>query len=519
MKKNRILFLPLLIILLLATACGNRNPRVSADVDDYIGNYYETVVDEFKEAGFIDIETIAVDDLTSDGKIKDGTVEIIQINDSDSFAAGDKFSADAKVIITYHTVKKLKTPVSSDNIQEKTIEEIQETFTELGFTSVNTDEVYDLDPDTFEDEYKNEISIDGRTSFDMGEDVPFDSDILIIRHYPYKKYTVQMHINFISNFIFSKYDVKFEIDGIKQDILEHGDDADYELRLKEGEHIFTFSNTTSESVKGETTLDVTCDIESSYDIYCHSDKVNVTPNFIDYKNPLAENETKIMSSKWDFIGKDYQEVITILKELGFKNIKEVPQYDISLGITEVGSTANVTINGTDNFKRGDVFSKDCEVVVSYHLSDKDDPNRQTTEPKTETSGDNVQNDNSTFYSTNDLQTAKKGNSGVFAYRSRGGTYYRYWIIDFKEGYVYYFTDGNGESTCDRLKIDNGDLNEGILITYHAGGDTWQNALHFKWARQPDHLILEDNDHFEYDFYATDLDEALTVRDTKTITDY
>ena len=123
------------------------------------------------------------------------------------------------------------------------------------------------------------------------------------------------------------------------------------------------------------------------------------------------------------------------------------------------------------------------------------------------------------YTTNDQEAAKMGNSGVFAYRNRGNAYYIYYIIDFDEGYVYRFLDADYESTCDRLKIESGDLNSGLLITYHDGGDTWSHWLHFKWKNQPDHLILLDDDDLEWDYYTTDLEDAMKLRATKTIIDY
>ena len=124
-----------------------------------------------------------------------------------------------------------------------------------------------------------------------------------------------------------------------------------------------------------------------------------------------------------------------------------------------------------------------------------------------------------FYSTNDYETAKKGNTGVFSYRDRGGSYDIYWIIDFDEGYVYYFTDGNGESFCDRLKIESGTLNDKITITYHDGGDTWSYKLHFKYVNHPETLIMVDQNGFEWEYSTTDLDDALGIRNTKTIKDY
>lgn len=150
-------------------------------------------------------------------------------------------------------------------------------------------------------------------------------------------------------------------------------------------------------------------------------------------------------------------------------------------------------------------------IISENVSEKENGSdsmtytRSTTEPK------------SLFYSTNDLQTAKKGNAGVYSYKSKGGQYDIYYIVDFDEGYVYCFR--NDETSCERLKIESGDLNNVVIITYHDGDDTWSNGLRFKWKDQPDHLVLEDNNHFETDFYSTDLNDALSLRDEKEIIDY
>lgn len=124
-----------------------------------------------------------------------------------------------------------------------------------------------------------------------------------------------------------------------------------------------------------------------------------------------------------------------------------------------------------------------------------------------------------FYSTNDSKTVKQGNSGIFSYKSSCEMYDIYYIIDFDEKYVYNFLDGNGDTTCDRVKIDSGDLNTVLIITYHDGKDEWSNGLHFNWRNQPDHLILQDNDGFESDFVPTDLDKALEIRDSLSIVDY
>lgn len=124
-----------------------------------------------------------------------------------------------------------------------------------------------------------------------------------------------------------------------------------------------------------------------------------------------------------------------------------------------------------------------------------------------------------YYSTNTRETVDDGDSGVYAYKSRGGSYDIYWLIDFDQDYVYYFTDGNGNEICDRLKIDSGDLNSAVTITYHDGSDSWSYKLHFKYVDNPEHLIMNDNFGYSYDYYTTSLDKALSIRDSKKIKDY
>ena len=124
-----------------------------------------------------------------------------------------------------------------------------------------------------------------------------------------------------------------------------------------------------------------------------------------------------------------------------------------------------------------------------------------------------------FYSTNDYETAKKGNTGVFSYKNKNGSYDIYWIIDFDAGYVYWFTDGNGETTCDKVKIVSGSLNDRITVTWHDSGNQWSWYLHFKYKNHPETLVINDHNGIVTEFTTTDLDDALKVRNTKTIKEY
>ena len=99
--------------------------------------------------------------------------------------------------------------------------------------------------------------------------------------------------------------------------------------------------------------------------------------YLDRKQELAADEVKVLTDKTEFWFENYEDVIKILKEWGFTNIKEEPVYDIYLGWTDEGEVDEVTIDHSDDYKRGDIFKKDVEVVVSYHMPYEDDPALET----------------------------------------------------------------------------------------------------------------------------------------------
>ncbi len=251
----------------------------------------------------------------------------------------------------------------------------------------------------------------------------------------------------------------------------------------------------------------------SYSKKPNNTEVETTRTVLETYENVDPGKVRILKSSRDYYGENYQDVLSDLYSLGFKNVKTDILYDVYFGfLVDEEDTETVSIDGISDFSKGDIFSNDAEVIVTFHLSYTDDPTySQTTTTTTESK--------TLSYSTNDKETAKNGNSGVFSYRSKGGTYYIYYIIDFDEGYVYRFVEGNGDETCDRLKIESGDLNSGVTITYNDGDDTWSNWLHFKWQNQSENLTLVDNDYFEYEFKATNLTDALSIRDKKRIIDY
>ena len=178
----------------------------------------------------------------------------------------------------------------------------------------------------------------------------------------------------------------------------------------------------------------------------------------------------------------------------------------------VDGKIEVEINKNDTIKFK-VFCYASGIDIELPSNVKDDSISEETETTTN------ENPSTVFYSTNDYETAKKGNCGVFSYKSKSGSYDIYWIIDFDEGYVYWFTEGNGETTCDKVKIVSGTLNDKVTVTWHDGGDEWSWFLHFKYVNSPVTLIVNDHNGITTKFTTTDLNNALALRDSKTIIEY
>ena len=483
---------------------------------DCVNKNKDSVISDFRLAGFSNISEEVIEDLEITETNKYENVESVIINGTTTFDANNEFKASAKVVVKYHSYKREGVPFSYDEAKNMETELILKAFEEAGFVDIKTDEVYDLNPDNTDVAFENRISIDGTTSFDKDAKFPLNAKVKITTHRPYEMYNLKVIIDFVPNLIFSKYDVEFEVGG-NYETLTHGNDATFEYRLKQGKYTVEFESEESSSVTGTAEIDLTGDTEVSYKIYCHSDRINVDTIYLENKGAVGENDAMVPSSASNCKFKNYKDIEKIFKTAGFTNISTEILYDIVIGWTDEGEVDKVSINGKTDFKRGDVFAKDAAIVITYHMKEEDDPNKPAEEATTTSSS--ASEDKPVSYSTNTMKTVKNGNSGVYAYRSRGGLYYNYYIIDFDEGYVYYFTDGNGETSCDRLKIQSGDLNDKVIITYHDGGDVWSYGLHFKWKNQPDHLIMQDNDGFEFDFYATDLEDALKLKNSKTIYDY
>lgn len=265
-------------------------------------------------------------------------------------------------------------PYGAAECLEQDYTTIQAAFYAAGFTNIEAEKVEDLQAaDTDKVNTIDAISVGGKTDFTKEQEFQSDDEVLI-RYHGYAKCNVYIHVDFVPNLIFSKYDVNLLLNGIEQGTLTHGEDQDFELSIDPGEYTLTFESDESSTVKGEVTLTVDCDVEASYKIACSSDKVSVETLYVDRLMELADGEVKLDVAASEYRHKNYEDVAAALKTLGFTNIKYEVLYDIVLGWTDDGEVESVSIADKTDFNRGDVFPADAEIIITYHMPEDDDSN-------------------------------------------------------------------------------------------------------------------------------------------------
>ena len=269
------------------------------------------------------------------------------------------------------------TPIAATDCVGKDYSSIKSDFSSAGFTNIKVEKVEDLKGSESDKLNTVEsISVNGNAEFTQEQEFK-KTDEVVIRYHAYEKCTVTIHVDFIPNLIFSTYDVEILWNGIEKGTLEHGEDQDFEFTVDPGEYTIAFESAESSSVKGEVSLTVDCDIEASYKISCYSDKVRVETLYVDRLTELAEGEVKLDVAASEYKYENYEDVTTALKTLGFTNIKYNVLYDIVFGWTDEGEVESVSIAGSSDFNRGDVFIADAEVIITYHMPEDADPSNIT----------------------------------------------------------------------------------------------------------------------------------------------
>lgn len=371
LKRITCCLLALSLSIVLSSCGGENKVDTPYGAIECVGKEMNTVKSDFESSGFANVSKEEICDLDITEKDKFGIVESVTINGVSDFKGNEEFKNLSKVIIKYHTFKKIKVPFSSEEIKNIDTETLMKAFKENGFVNITIEEEYDLDPDE-NIKIQNELKINKKNSFEKNDEFLQNAKIRIITHKPYEKYSLKVVINFLPNLLFNKHDVTLNIAG-NTETIAHGKDAEFEFKLKKGQYAINFESKELSDIKGSAVIDLTGDTEVSYRISCDIDKIGVDTLYTENEGEIGENEAMIPANASNWSLKNYKDVESAFKDAGFTNVLTVPLYDIVWGWTEEGEIEKVSVNGKSEFKRGEIFPKDVEIVITYHLKERDKP--------------------------------------------------------------------------------------------------------------------------------------------------
>ena len=137
-------------MLSVLNGCGEKQINLNDIITQSCDMTFESLKDELENLGFSDIETVELEDLVASTDPKNGKVKSLKINDLTNFENNTTFPISSKIIIEYHSVKKIFTPFSSADIENIDYLEAASLLEKNGFTNIETEEVFDIEPGTID---------------------------------------------------------------------------------------------------------------------------------------------------------------------------------------------------------------------------------------------------------------------------------------------------------------------------------------------------------------------------------
>ena len=144
---------------------------------------YAEIKRKLQEAGFSNITTKETEDLSFENINQEGHVIAVTISGQTDFSADSKFPYDARIIIEYHSVARIKPPIASKDAKGRSCDEILKLFQDAGFGAVSLEADYDLLLGWInKDGSVESVSINGDTKYSIDSYYRVDAEIVIVYH-------------------------------------------------------------------------------------------------------------------------------------------------------------------------------------------------------------------------------------------------------------------------------------------------------------------------------------------------
>ena len=150
---------------------------------DYVGENFEDVISDLKDAGFTWIRTREIADLPADRAYEEGKVESVTIGFFDSFDEEAKYPFNFRTVVAYHALKKCTTPISSKKAKGENYKDIENMFIIAGFTNITLEVEYDIVTGWLTDDGEvGSVTINEDKKFTEGKEYRADAEVVITYH-------------------------------------------------------------------------------------------------------------------------------------------------------------------------------------------------------------------------------------------------------------------------------------------------------------------------------------------------
>ena len=335
-------------------------PKAAADL---MGQDFSDVMYLFRGAGFTDVQTEAVDDLSGTTAKLNNQVFSVSIGNAQTFTPGEEFPANTPIVIRYHHLKMIELPLSPTEAKGKDYLSVVKLLAEAGFTNITTDEIYT------DNALGTTILVSGYEQYIKTQPIPFDTPIVVTEALPQRKYEVSITIDFDGNWILDRHDITVAVNGESAGNLEHGKDGVFQYQLPAGEHQITVTSLENSASTATLVLTVDSDTQVTYHVKTHSKTIDFSEKQI--TRAMQKDQLRLTKSSNYYLGKNYIECITVLQEEGFTNISLRSSWEELWGPTTTGAVVSITIDGKDGFAHGDIISKNAPVKITYYAPPTD----------------------------------------------------------------------------------------------------------------------------------------------------
>lgn len=177
----------LAIIVIAVTALGiyevTKLIPMQYAADALVGNTYNDVARKLKKAGFSVVWSNEIADLPASQISKEYVVTEVEIGWNSTFSETTKMPSNLPVIVTYHTLKKARVPMTNKEAKGTNYKDVQTAFKNAGFSNIKTEVKYDILLGWFtKDGEVDSVTVGGDKEYEAGNTYKVNTKVVITYH-------------------------------------------------------------------------------------------------------------------------------------------------------------------------------------------------------------------------------------------------------------------------------------------------------------------------------------------------